>query len=183
MNHKGTFGGSRAAEILDVIVNERNDPKLTKLLGKQIALFRKNIVAISDIQNLNIRIEIWNLYRKHYFAKIKTINFDKSVESHLLNYLSTLVKSLQRDLINKPFIDTVQNDGGFGKPTFLRMTKSKKHENIISNECPNDITRWPHGPAESPHTCPYNDDVNNEYGTGSECECCARCTEECAADI
>ncbi len=37
-----------------------------------------------------------------------------------------------------------------------------------------------HGPALEPHTCPYSDEMG---GSGAKCECCEKCTHQCAMDI
>lgn len=36
-------------------------------------------------------------------------------------------------------------------------------------------------PAEPDHTCPYNEDINNDSET--LCNCCKDCAQECAWDI
>ena len=36
-------------------------------------------------------------------------------------------------------------------------------------------------PAEHPHTCPYQTDINDNYET--LCNCCLECQCECAMDI
>ncbi len=47
--------------------------------------------------------------------------------------------------------------------------------------CPRGCTMWTCGPAQSPHTCPYAEDINGDSET--LCECCEKCAHECAMDI
>jgi hypothetical protein len=35
--------------------------------------------------------------------------------------------------------------------------------------------------ATEPHTCPYAEDINEDYET--KCTCCESCEQECAMDI
>lgn len=36
-------------------------------------------------------------------------------------------------------------------------------------------------PGNEPHTCPYQEDVNDDYET--LCNCCDECMHECSQDI
>lgn len=82
-------------------------------------------------------------------------------------------KSKNNDLVGEPF------DRGSGPcPSNMKKTHTEEEtfERLVYGKC----DRCNRTGLE-PHTCPYTEEINEDYET--MCNCCERCSHECAMDI
>ena len=69
--------------------------------------------------------------------------------------------------------------GQYGEIRIQRMLerKQKRYDKITNNKrgsCTHFPTSW--------HSCPFQEDINNNYDS-HYCKCCSKCRHECAMDI
>lgn len=55
----------------------------------------------------------------------------------------------------------------------MKKEKEKKQDEVCQN-CEK-------APAEEPHSCPYSEEINDDYE--KQCNCCKQCRHECLMDI
>ena len=76
---------------------------------------------------------------------------------------------------NLSYEDYWNNRGEYGKERIKRflLRKEKRKKSLLCN-CGNN-------PKESPHTCPYAEDMYGDSET--TCRCCDDCIKSCLGDI
>lgn len=89
---KGTFGGSRAADVLDSMLMERDDPKLYRAIGSIVSEWHSLQRHINAIVDVDFRKWVRSKCVQHIRERVVGRKFETDVASHLINYLMTLNK-------------------------------------------------------------------------------------------
>lgn len=95
MLSKGTFGNSKASEVLIEILNKRNDLKLTKWVSKILNSHSTGIAEIQKMGDSKLRLRFINYWTKYH------IDWTNKLDTEVGNFTRNVIRTLHKKTLNK----------------------------------------------------------------------------------